>query len=341
MIGLDLFFLLILLCLLMYLVIRKSKDIHRNNRKTVLKNKLNPLLQKHLLEDEDFQTRILQKNPIFHEVLEELLNNYNKIMNSQNTKIKIQEIADSYLTEYYKTRFIHPRWSIRMNTLYQIEGFHLSSFQPVLWNRYENIKPNNEVEAIQIIKTLASLENPQLIEFLLRSHPSFSKVEYKEILRKLGVTHLNLFINRFSELQEPLKIAIIEYIGENNEIGHLSFIEEQLNTDSFEVHLSALKVLSSFGVISNFNKVLLCFQSSHWEERMFFAKLCGTLKKERSKTLLIQLMSDDNWFVRNAAGQALAQFEDGLFILRHIHESNSDPYARDMALQWLESGEIN
>ncbi|WP_064093296.1 HEAT repeat domain-containing protein [Rossellomorea aquimaris] len=329
----------ILTGLLLYLILRKKKYNRRLRRKEILKSKLSPYLQNHFLHNVEFKTRILQNDPLFFEVLEDLLNHFGMIMKSEETENKTQVIAREFLSEYYVVRMKHPRWSIRMNTLFQIEDFRIDTFRPNLWNRFEELSNNDAIERMQIIKTLASLQDHKLISFLLVSPHPFSKVEYKEVLRRLNDNVLISFIDSFSKLYEPFQIALIEFIGEQNDIHYLPFVEAQVNNPSLEMRLSTMKTLSSLGYMNDYNKILPLSKSTNWEERMIFARLCGSIKKERSKSTLIQLLEDESWFVRNAAGEALSQYNDGNYILTHIVQSHQDPFAKDMALQWLERSE--
>lgn len=333
----NLFLLIILFVQLGYLIIQKIIDNKREQRKKNLIEKIGPTLREHLFEGKPFQTRILQDDPIFFEVLEELLGEYNELL--KDSGIKINELAEKYLTKYYEKRFTHKRWSIRMNTLYHIEDFQLTTFENDLLQRLKSNELKNEVERYQIIRTLATLQSPIIVDEILANNVLLPKSVYKELLRRLNEEYFKFILTKFHQLDQNGQVAVLEYIGELKALQYLELVEQQLNHDELEVRLSSLKVLTLFGYIGNIDRIIPFSSSDIWQERMYFARISGTLKKERFKPYLVKLISDANWFVRNTAGESLYKYKDGIYILQHIASTHEDPYAKDTATQWLESGE--
>lgn len=333
-----LFLLLLLFLLLGYLVIKKILENKEERRKQALKDKISRKLTAHLFNGEPFQTRLLQEGDIFCEVLETLLDNYMNSFKASEEDDRIIQIAHTYLITYYKQNLTNRRWSIRLNTLYQIEKFHLQSFKPDLYNRLTQDEITSNAERYQLVRTLASLQSEQLVEDITSNNLSLPKHVHKELLQRLDECYLEQIITKFDQVTFECKLAIIDYISEKQYFTYIPIVESQLVSTDLELRLASLKALISFGHTSNIEKVLPFQNSKYWEERMLFARLSGVLKKERLKPVLMQLISDSNWYVRNAAGEALSKVKEGFTLLEHIEHTHEDPFARDIAKQWLEIG---
>ncbi|GGD11224.1 HEAT repeat domain-containing protein [Pontibacillus salipaludis] len=328
---------LVLVGFLMFLLFQKSRTIRYERRKESYREKLKPVVQQVVLSGEEGHPRLIQNERIVYEVLSELLEELTATLKDPFVKMRVNSFAQWTMTDYYTRLLHHRRFSLRMNALYQIEDFQVQSFQQELWHRYKHKKYKNIAEHYQLMRTLSALGSEELIYDLLDTHEPYPKFLYKEVLRRLSKTDTDRFIDQCDSLPLSLQQAVVEWIGETKDYSRIPFLEERLESDSFELRISLLKVMETFGYVSRHDAVLALATSDYFQERMMVARIAKVTEKERYKSVLVNLLSDANWFVRQAAGGALTVYQDGDMILAHVYETSEDPYARDMAHQWLES----
>ncbi|QSS99590.1 HEAT repeat domain-containing protein [Pontibacillus sp. ALD_SL1] len=328
---------LVLMGFLMFLLLQKRRNIRYERRKKSYKEKLKPVVQQVVLSGEEGHSRLIQNEQIVYEVLAELLEELTATLKDPFVKMRVNSFAQWTMKDYYTRLLHHRRFSLRMNALYQIEDFKVQSFQEMLWHRYKNKTYRNIAEHYQLVRTLSALGSQELIYDLLGTHERYPKFLYKEVLRRLPKVDTEGFIEQCDTLPLSFQQAVVEWIGETRDYSRISFLEERLESDSFELRISLLKVLETFGYVSRHDAVLALATSDYFQERMMVARIAKVTEKERYKFVLVNLLSDSNWFVRQAAGGALTVYQDGDMILAHVYETSEDPYARDMAYQWLES----
>ncbi|RJS58660.1 HEAT repeat domain-containing protein [Bacillus sp. PK3_68] len=334
----DLALVIILLFLLAFLLIQKVNTNRKAEKVESIKAYLRPDLFAYLLGDEkDLHNRWLSSHPLNLQALEELLEEASKMFKGEEIAAMITMLAEEWLKEEYRRRLTKRRWSIRMNVLYHIENFHMASFAPYLWLALAEDSFQTKAEQTEAIRVLASLQSKALATDLIQLTPPFSKALYKDVLRRFNGTYQSFFIENYEKLNNIFKQAIIEWMAETQDYRYIPFIVDQLKQSHLELRIAALKVLYLFGYADDSADIYSFSYSSHWQERMLFAKLAGAAKKDRFLPQLTKLIADENWFVRNAAGEALQKYADGALILQHIIETHHDRYAKDMAAQWLES----
>ncbi|MFV8827485.1 HEAT repeat domain-containing protein [Alkalihalobacterium sp. APHAB7] len=331
--------LILLFVLFFYLILRKLRDHKTGLRKKQIKQKLKAEIYSYLESGDDLQISRGLKDNDSYEVIEELLEEYIEVASDDEVKKRVVHISNKYLEAYIRSKLNHRRWSLRMNALYRIEDFHLIRFVDELWNKYQ-LGVDEIEEQYQILRTLGSLQSQRLSSFLLYEKHDLPYFLYKEILRRYDEEEFSQFINAFAVISTPLKTATIELMGEKRDIRFVSFLEKCLRDSNLEIRLKALKGLAQIGLVSDYNLVQQFAASTIFQERLLFTKLASALKKDRDKPTLVRLLSDENWWVRNGAGEALATYEDGEMILSHVLETSEDPFARDMAKQWI-GGTVN
>lgn len=327
--------LIIVLCFLFfYLLWRKLVELKIKEKKDKLKSKIQPIIHDYLIRGEDVRTRLIQKQPYLYEAIEEVLEDASKLLKGTEIQERITVFAKLYLEDYYVSRLNHARWSIRMNTLYNIEDFHLERFSETLMYRFSESNSKSIEEAYQIMRTLATFQYESFLDELVKTTNVFPLFIYKSILRRLDDEHIDYLVRHIHAVNQTFELAIIDMIGERKDLSYLTTIEQKLQSEDSEVRIHSLKVIEILGFVTDLSNLVPFSESAHFTERMLFAKVCRMLKKERFKATLISMLSDESWFVRNAAGEALAAFSDGNIILEHISLTHEDLFARDMAQQW-------
>lgn len=331
--------LFLLLMLFSFLIIRKTKEQKRKARIDNIRDKLKGPLFQYLNSGNEIKTRLFQRDPISYEVVQQLLFEYKQTIKGDEVNNRIQAFAEEHFSSYYSEQLGNRNWSVRMNTLYSIEDFQITSLKEAVWERFINSSFHDSVEKHQQIRVLAKLQSEKLSEFLIADNKLLPLFLYKEVLRNFNTKLFDQVISRYDEANEILKIAILAIFAEKKDTSYLALVERELENGHTDIRIQALKVLHSFGYITNLNVIVTFANSSLWQERMLFCKIASVVKKERFKQLLVALIGDESWWVRNAAGEAISFYEDGDVILNHLYKTSEDPFARDMAMQWLGGSE--
>ncbi|WHY01924.1 HEAT repeat domain-containing protein [Neobacillus sp. DY30] len=326
----------ILSLLLLYLIIRKVRDIKKRREIEDYKNKVNTQIFSIIAEGQSFRG-IRCETAIQQKAMEELLSKYVKILEGKEEKERLSNLASLSLEGYYRKRLKSKRWSHRMNALYHIEDFHMTNLknEVVLLSKKKNI---THQETIHILRILASFQFSGLKDMLPKHYNDLSEYEYRSILMKLTHSLFDQFVLDFHKSTPALQYAILDVISLKKALEYRSFTENIFISYKGEVRLRALKALAELGFVSNIEPYLQLLHSASWQERMVAAKLIGSIKAEKGIPRLIELLHDQNWWVRSQAGQSISQFPDGKAILQSVLETSEDAFARDMAWDWLHKG---
>ncbi|MDQ0973173.1 hypothetical protein QFZ31_003051 [Neobacillus niacini] len=324
----------LLFLLLLYLTIRKAKEIKKRREIEDYKNKINTQIFSIIAEGKRYrgigcETAIKQK------AMEELLSRYVKILEGEEEKERLSDLASDCLQGYYQKRLKSIRWSHRMNALYHIEDFYMIKLldEVVILSKKKNI---THQELIHVLRILATFQYNGLKEVLY--YHDLSEYEYRSILMRLNHDLFDQFVLSFHKSTSPLQYAILDVISLKKAIEYRFFTENIFMSYKGEVRLRALKALAEIGYVSNIEPYLHLLHSSSWQERMVAAKLIGSIQEEKGIPRLIELLHDQIWWVRSQAGQSISQFPNGKAILQSVLETSKDTFARDMAWDWLHKG---
>ncbi|WML38592.1 hypothetical protein RCG19_15470 [Neobacillus sp. OS1-2] len=326
----------ILVMLLVYLLIRKSHDSKKMKKIEYYKEKYNPHIFQ-LVTDGISSCELWPETVIQQKAIEELLSSYLKVVEGYVEKNRLSELAAMYLTENYRKRLKSKKWSTRMNTLYYIEGFNMISLLNDV-NRLLKYKRLSHEELVHILRILAMFQFKPLFHLLTNHYQYLTEYDYRHILIRLQNQQFQQFIDYFHQTDSTLQKAVLEVIGLKRETNYLSFLENIIFSYCGEIKLRALKALAEIGFVEDINPYLDLLHSTIWQERMLAAKLMGSVKEEKAMPRLIELLHDQTWWVRSQAGQSICQFGNGKDILRTVLETSKDPFAKDMAWEWLHKG---
>ncbi|MDL4842894.1 HEAT repeat domain-containing protein [Aquibacillus rhizosphaerae] len=338
-IFLNVSILFLLLLFLSYLLIVKDRRTKKENEMKQINLFMDPYVKAFVFNGEIIPRTLFKQRGIYFEVLEKQLYQLYSYVNKENEKDRIDNLVQAYLLEYYQEKLKHRRLSIRMNALYYIEDFNITYFEKELMKRYRQNNYEDLSEKYQVMRVLSSNQSYDYFNFSVLDKEEHPKFIYKDMLQRFDKSYSLQYINFFSLLPMNFKKAILEWIGEVKELSKISFIEATLHDKQDEIRISALKALYHLGVVSDVNLIVEFSSSELYQERVLFARLAMIMQKQRLKSLLIQMVTDSNWFVRQAVGEAIASYSDGNIILEYILESHQDRFARDLAVQWLEVGD--
>ncbi|MDF2856706.1 MAG: hypothetical protein K0Q87_2557, partial [Neobacillus sp.] len=117
--------LLLLIIILIYLIGRKWIEINRRKKIETYKSKYKQVIFSYLTEGEISRT-LKVSNDTQRKAIEEILGHYTKVLEGEDEKVRLSEIATDCLLNYYRNRLKSFRWSTRMNALYHIEDFQIT-----------------------------------------------------------------------------------------------------------------------------------------------------------------------------------------------------------------------
>ncbi|GKU81623.1 HEAT repeat domain-containing protein [Niallia sp. NCCP-28] len=326
----------VLFMLLIYLVIRKYRE---NNREKKIQKHMEQLEPKvfFYIQNPDSSFLIRVNTPLKKAALEMLLSRYAGMLEGEKERQALKNLALAYLKDFYQERLYSRNWSIRMNTLYFIEDFYLIELQEdVIALIQSNYKKSKE-EKGQILRILASFQYKSIKKWMYASG-SFSEIDYRNIIIRLEEDIFYSFVESFQELGENLKLALLDVISIKKDLEYLPFLEEIFWKSSGELRLRALKAIASIGIVQNIDSYLQLAESEQWQERMMLAKLLGSKRNNSYLPLLKRLMNDSTWWVRSQSAESISRYKNGQSVLNEVLEYSNDPYAKDMAWEWINKG---
>jgi HEAT repeat protein len=110
-----------------------------------------------------------------------------------------------------------------------------------------------------------------------------------------------------------------------------------LHHQDLNVRLNSVRALASIGERSAITEIAALGEDPSWEVRSAVMQALGELQAEDQIALLLQGISDQEWWVRHNAGEALVRFGDpGIEVLQHGIEHHVDGFGRDMCRQILQ-----
>ena len=321
---------LIQLLLLVFLASKKLKKGKIEHHEQQIYNAAMPLFIQYLYNDQDEHIPL---PPDEYHVAEQLFSDSMAITTDEGLRHKIRESASYYLSSYYERVMNTGDWPARVNALYYIENFRMEPMQPVLKQRLVAIKIHDE-EKQQLIRTLAAIGDLTVLEYLEQDSETTEAV-FLSVFTRFPEDAIPKAIEAVSLHGSPKAVvSLLMYMGLSKRLDSLPFVEEKLSHELPEMRIQALKAIFRMSYLSDPKLLVPFFKSDIWEERMFTAKIAGSLSLTQFEDELHELLGDSVWWVRYSAADAILQTfgENKLLVLSRTHP---DPYARDMAAQWL------
>ncbi|HSI67937.1 MAG TPA: HEAT repeat domain-containing protein [Planococcus sp. (in: firmicutes)] len=269
-------------------------------------------------------------------VVEGILDRISSSFEEETAKKRLSELAEKYLSSHYRSTLKRGKWADRINALYFIEDFYMSSLREDVFVHFQSLKKQDE-EFRQCLLTATSLQESRLLNDILENE-SISTGLIKEILFRLDDTFLEEMMRRIESdavTSEKVLFAFITFLGEQKNLRFYPFIEGKLFDERKEVRLKAMNSLSNFEEFSNPHLLAPFFTSEDWEERMYAAKIAGACGLTQYQSSMVELFSDSVWWVRFSAADNIYKFQEGDALLAQVSHKHSDDYARDIAKHML------
>lgn len=275
------------------------------------------------------------------EAFEEVITRYYSLMKGDRVSSEqMDHLIEKTLHNHYKKRLHHHRWSIRMNTLHRIEKLRMVSLVEDCVRLLDE-KRTSELESIQVLRILANLQDDRLFKILLSVEKEYPNFYYLDLFRRLDDVHLEQFIHTINNFPRWIQLSLIEVMGDRGEYKYLPAIESFTTSNETEFRIRALKALVKIGYMTDVIKIKPSLHASSWQERMMAARLVKTLRDPRFLEDLLSLLTDESWWVRTTAAESLLAQHNGPTMLEEVVASHVDPFARDIAKEWLVRGGTN
>ncbi|SDO51590.1 HEAT repeat domain-containing protein [Alkalicoccus daliensis] len=329
-------FLLLQIVLLAYLLVSKARSIRYEAKLDTLFDELLPEVIAYSAEESAALPDLPKDRKLRKEVLELLLSRLSTITQESREQERLHQLAVEELQPLYKKMLLKGSWSARMNALYFIEDFALQEMQDDIYLHVRRLSEEQD-EFRQAMRTLATLSDPRTVELIMNCN-RISLTFIKEILRRFDedqLHELKTALDASEESNELLLQAFLVHVGERHLINFLEDVEQALESDSKEIRLKAMKSIIFYQFMMHPEKIKVFMTSPYWEERMYACKVTAALSKETWREELMELLGDQEWWVRFAAAEALNTFSDGMIILEYAKNNHKDRYGRDMAAQML------
>jgi HEAT repeat protein len=118
-------------------------------------------------------------------------------------------------------------------------------------------------------------------------------------------------------------------------------VERRLRHEDLEVRVAAARALGRCQASDSAGALIVALRDDAWQVRALAAWALGQARIPTAIPPLTARLSDRSWWVRRHAAYALAELgQEGRHALHRVVEASPDPYARDIALEALETGGV-
>lgn len=324
------------LLILIQLIAWKTSQLKKEKRMAAEITRLRPELLKIMNGEQEEIPAIGLTGSVRTEAAESILDELNHAYDGEEAVQSLRRVAEEYLTVQYKKTLKRGSWADRINTLYFIDDFSMTSMKEEVYAHFLKRKKRDE-EYRQCLRNLVSFGDERVLVHLFKE-PLPSIVFLKELLLRMNAELLaetEEMLETRREEHENMLFAFITVVGELNNGTYFPFVEKMLEDPREEVRIKAMKSLCSYREFTAFSLLEGFAESASWQERMYSAKLIGACRLEEFRDTLMKLISDQVWWVRFAAAENIAQLKGGEELLKQIHTKSDDAYARDIAAHML------
>jgi HEAT repeat protein len=138
-----------------------------------------------------------------------------------------------------------------------------------------------------------------------------------------------------------LERALIETLGLSRSGIAVAAIEARLSHAKLEVRIAAARALGRYQAAECGHTLIQALRDDAWQVRAMAAWALGKTRTPSAVPMLTTRLSDRSWWVRRHSAYALAALgETGRHALHRVIEASPDPYARDIAIEALETSRI-
>lgn len=212
--------------------------------------------------------------------------------------------------------------------------YTLQSLEPLL---LEQLKTEDTQLFFVTAKSLLKMSGKKQLKHIMLKNSEGKRLGKNQILSLLELIEDDIqdILEEIMLVDDVfLKAIALEELGERHYSNSVHWIRACVSHPEKEMRIAALKASYKIGDSGDelyLNDILSMNKDSEWEVRSFLAKYLRKINTQESTDILIDYMSDENWYVRhNAADSLHAQGKRGLVALNQLLKSD-DRFARDAA----------
>lgn len=183
-------------------------------------------------------------------------------------------------------------------------------------------------------------ETKYLIDYLVREEQSLSQPMLARLMHMLKDSKEEDLIEIERSVEpspDSMKGWLLEILGYRQSFKSLPLIERYAIEGEGEVRLQAMRALSEMKMTTKEREIIEYLQSDNWSLKLMAIRVVRECKIMSAIPYLEEMVGDPNWWIRLRSVNALGAFGPrGQEILRRIGASHEDPYARDIAVAYLE-----
>jgi len=320
-----------------YITIRKWKDSKQKKINESVANQHSDELYHYLVNGD--QSEALVPNASNYKGIELLLKKFLSVIDGEELRQRVKTYTEQYFTLYYRHNLNRGKWSVRMNTLYNIVEFQMDTLWEDITRKLNKPKECSTEEYLQMCKSIIRSHDPNFLSYIRSGTKALAPFQYREIVDILSDEQLQMVFDRFEVLPAELKYGVIDMVSIHMKVDYIPILEQLLFSETTEpdeeMRIRLLKAVANIGYTDNIAAYFRFVDSPRWEERAMTAKLFGALNTPVAWPHLRKFTKDPSWYVRNEASVALSKSREGLEILQEIAMSSKDRYAQDMAKEIL------
>jgi len=270
-------------------------------------------------------------------VTEEILLQYTKHVKGELFEQNISLFANHYFAEKYTVELNSKKMSSRAGTLSLVLLFKMESLLSVVREMIESNQKYTIEETVLMYRVLSSLSSSEILPRLKENKIVLNEYDYKKIMAEWELDTYRAAFHQFDEFPTEFRYALIRMAGIMKIVELTPLLEELLQGEDNEIRIRAMQTISKIEYVRDITQYTRFAQSPYWEERLMLAKVLNHFDNTESQTILHNMLSDKNWWVRSAAAKSILESSaEGAAALEEIIKTSDDLFARDAAEEALE-----
>ncbi len=230
------------------------------------------------------------------------------------------------------------RWTDRELAATHLGILGIPSTVPELTRLLTDRRQEVRYTAARSLAQIGTTEAFTALLSLLRSGTPLNRPRLLEIVQDTTFTEMEPVRELLLDDSTPLelRLLLIELVGNWRDHRMVETLREMLLTDDVDIICRTMKALILIGDSDSLPYILQYSDDPRWEVRALVARAIGKLDFGEATGILRQLLSDEGYWVRRNAAEALAELgADGRIVLDD-YNILKDRFASDIARYQLE-----
>ncbi|TVP91754.1 HEAT repeat domain-containing protein [Alkalibacterium sp.] len=326
-----------------FVLIKKMTMNSINKKKAAIKSEYEDEFVRFITSPDD-EIKVEPKTYLEKKVCQSLILDYNAYIPESKRKVLLERTGtDETLNKVTRNLSSSNVWKKKTGTFLAGE-YEFDTLAPVLLKQLQT--KDNQLLFVTA-KSLIKMCDRQFLKEVLQEAAKDNRMEKNQVLSLLELVEEDIEdILEECMLSDDLFLQVIalEELGKRHYSNSVKWIRTSVLHSQKEIRIAALKASYNIGNSGDdlyLNDIVSVKDDSEWEVRSFLAKVLRKINTEKSMDILIDYMSDQNWYVRHHAADSLyAHGDRGINALNHLLYSD-DRFAKDAAGAVLQKVALN